>query len=122
MFFGGPAAAAFWQRWFEGDGALENKRDNDPNTGNFVDPFGNKMRVLAVANPKVSHAEFMEGNEQWGKFLADRALKSEGYGLIKVDHANRKHRLECWEWNTNPETGSQFPGWPVDCHFERVSR
>jgi alkaline phosphatase D len=79
------------------------------------------MRVLAVANPKVSHAEFEAGNTQWGKFLADRALKSEGYGLIRVDHASRKFHLECWEWNTDPRSGSQFKGWPVICPFEASS-
>jgi len=117
MCFGGPAGAAFWQRWFEGGGTLENQRNGDPDTGNFVDTFGNKMRVLAVANPKISHRQFEAGNERWGKFLADRELKSEGYGLVRVNHAEQKFVLECWEWNTDPETGRQFAGWPVECPF-----
>ena len=121
MCFGGPAIAAFWQRWFEGGGQLPNQRNGNPNTGNFTDPFGNKMRVLAVANPKITHSEFEEGNTAWGKFLADRNLKSEGYGLVRVDHAAEQFRLECWEWNTDPRTGKQFEGWPVICPFDAVT-
>lgn len=118
LFFAGPASAAFWQRWFEGKGKLANQRNNDPNTGDFIDTFGNKMRVLAVANPKLSHQEFSDGNTSWGKFLADRQLKTEGYGIVKVNHVKRNHTLECWEWDTDPLTGKQFDGWPFVTKFD----
>lgn len=42
------------------------------------------MRVLAVANPKISHQEFAKQNNSWGKFLADRKLKSEGYDISRL--------------------------------------
>lgn len=112
LFFAGPAAAAFWQRWFEGEGKLENKRNNHPNTGNFIDTFGNKMRVLAVANPKLTYAEFKASNKHWGNFVADHRLKSEGYGIVKVDHTKKQYTLECWPWDVDPNTGAQFEGWP----------
>lgn len=112
LFFAGPASAAFWQRWFEPLTPLFNQRNNDKNTGDFTDAFGNKMRVLAAANPKVSHKLFVKQNTTWGKFLADRNLKSESYGIIKINHAKKYYQLECWEWNTNPSTGKQFDGWP----------
>ncbi|HEY8567695.1 MAG TPA: alkaline phosphatase D family protein [Microbulbifer sp.] len=112
LFFAGPAAAAFWQRWFEGNGALENPVDDDPNTGNFTDPFGNNMRVLAVANPKISHADFIDDNTTWGKFVADRNLKSEGYGIVRVNHDQRTYTLECWPWDADPARDNQFAGWP----------
>ena len=119
-FFAGPAAAAFWQRWFEGEGKLNNQYKNGANTGNFIDTFGNKMRVLAVANPKLSHAEFQKGTTvSWGKFLADRKLKSEGYGLIKVNHQMKQYTLECWEHDADPLVDSQFEGWPVKLPFNR---
>jgi len=63
LFFAGPAAAAFWQRWFESDGSLPNSLPNNPNTGDFVDTFGNKMHVMAVANPKIAYADFAAGNQ-----------------------------------------------------------
>ncbi len=113
LFFAGPATAAFWQRWFEGGGKLDNQYKGGANTGNFVDTFGNKMRVLAVSNPKITHAEFEAGNETWGKFIADRDLKSEGYGIIKVRHDTNDFVLENWPWDANPKTGKQFDGWPI---------
>ena len=116
LFFAGPAAAAFWQRWFEGFGQLEAQRNGDPNTGNFVDSFGNKMRVLAVANPKITHADFQDDNATWGKFVADHRLKSEGFGLVNVDHRNREFVMECREWHNN----RQFDGWPVIAGFDEV--
>ncbi|MGD8174479.1 alkaline phosphatase D family protein [Marinimicrobium sp. ARAG 43.8] len=114
LFFSGPAAAAFWQRWFEGYGKLENPRNDDPNTGHFVDTFGNKMRVLAVANPRVSHATFEEGNDSWGKFLFDHRLKSEGYGLVRVNTRKQKVVFECWPWQADPKKDDQFEGWPLE--------
>ncbi|WP_129640753.1 MULTISPECIES: alkaline phosphatase D family protein [Steroidobacteraceae] len=112
LFFAGPAAAAFWQRWFEGRGKLRNRRDDDPDTGDFTDAFGNRMRILAAANPKIPHAEFQRRNRTWGKFLSDSRMKSEGYGLIRVDHRSRTARIECWPWDQDPHSGRQFAGWP----------
>lgn len=121
-FFAGPAAAAFWQRWFEADGKLKNQRNEDPNTGDFVDTFGNKMRVLAVANPKISHAEFDQSSDGWGKFLADHKLKSEGYGIIRVDLENDNFILECWSSSATNGQTKQFDGWPVVHPIFRTSQ
>jgi alkaline phosphatase D len=120
LFFAGPAAAAFWQRWFEGQGKLKNMRNDDPNTGDFIDTFGNKMRVLAVANPKLSYREFADSNKSWGNFLSDHLLKSEGYGIIKVDHKSKEFVLECWSTLANPKTDKQYAGWPVRHPFKRT--
>lgn len=121
LFFAGPAIAAFWQRWFYGWNKLENQRDNNPNTGNFIDSFGNKMRVLAVANPKISYENFSDEkkNNYWGNFLDDRALKSEGYGIVRVNHKMQYFELECWPWDVDPDKGEQFEGWPYVSPFEK---
>ena len=112
-FFAGPAGAAFWQRWFEGEGQLNNKRNNDPNTGDFTDTFGNKMRVLAVANPKVRYSVFKEQvGDSWSNFLSDRNIKSEGYGIVNVDHQSQQFCFECWPYDANPSKDKQFEGWP----------
>jgi alkaline phosphatase D len=118
LFFAGPAAAAFWQRWFEGGNNLRNQFKNNPDSGNFVDSFGNKMRVLAVANPKISYPEFMKSNKNWGMFLADNQLKSEGYGIVKINHQAQQYHLECWPWNAHPSTHKQFLGWPITASFK----
>lgn len=117
VFFAGPAAASFWQRWFEGEGKLDNMRDGDPNTGNFVDCFGNKMRVLAVANPSMPWAEFNAGQVDWRVSTSDRSIPSEGYGIIRVNQKERTAQLECWQRDVDPATGGQFPGWPYLYRF-----
>ena len=118
VFFAGPAAASFWQRWFEGQGTLENQRNGDPNTGNFIDCFGNKMRVLAVANPNMTQADFSAGQVDWYVSTADRSIPSEGYGIVRVNQKDRTASLECWERNTDPATGEHFPGWPYLHRFD----
>ncbi|MFS1438533.1 alkaline phosphatase D family protein [Shewanella sp. 10N.286.48.A6] len=119
LFYAGPAGAAFWQRWFEGLDKLDNQFKNDPNTGDFTDTFGNKMRVFAVANPKVTYDDFkQQTNNSWSNFLADRSLKSEGYGIVKVNHHAEQFEFECWEWDTDPTQGKQFAGWPYIHKFE----
>lgn len=122
VFFAGPAGAAFWQRWFEGEGRLDNSLNGDPNTGNFTDTFNNPMRVLAVANPKLTHAEFEAGNQTWGKFLYDNQLKAEGYGIVKVQHDRGAFLFECWPWDATPQPGAQFSGWPVEVAFAEAGR
>lgn len=112
VFFAGPAAAAFWQRWFEGNNQLPNQRNQDPNTGDFTDSEGNKMRVLAVANPKLSYDDFVANKKGWGMFLGDRSLTSEGYGIVEVDHATNQFSLQCWP-TTESKGGEQYAGWPV---------
>ena len=121
LFFAGPAGAAFWQRWFEGDNKLKNQYNNDPNTGNFIDTFGNKMRVLAVANPKVSYSRYRSQiANNWSCFLSDGKLKSEGYGIVKVNHQKEQFLLECWPWDADPSTEKQFTGWPYHHPFSKT--
>lgn len=120
LFFAGPAAAAFWQRWFESDGSLPNSLPNNPNTGDFIDTYGNKMHVMAVANPQLAYADFAAGNQSWGMFLADNALKTEGYGIVHVNHQQQNFALECWHWNAQPGKNEQFAGWPVIHPFPKT--
>lgn len=120
MQFTSPSGGTFWQRWFEPDEALANARDGLPHTGDWRDAFGNPMRVLAVANPGVTYAAFREHVKPTSQILYDRALKKEGYGVVRVDHASRKFRIECWAWDHDPlqSPDGQFPGWPYDLSFE----
>jgi alkaline phosphatase D len=116
--FTGPAAGSSWQRWFEPARPLANA--GGPHTGDFVDAFGNKVRVLAVANPKVSFREYRRHRPGRSQGLGDRKLKSEGYGIIRVDHQARAFVIECWPWNVDPQApgARQFPGWPHRLRFE----
>lgn len=120
--FTGPAGGSFWQRWFEPAETPPNDAGT-PHTGDFKDAFGNKVRVLAVANPKISFREFRQHIEGRTQSVLDRQLKSEGYGLIRVDREQEVFQIECWPWDENPTTpnAEQFAGWPVEVPFSEVS-
>lgn len=112
--FCGPAGGTLWTRWFEPAGALPNAGAT-PYTGDFRDGFGNKMRVLAVANPAISFAEFRKHRKGRGQGIGDRALKSEGYGIVDVDLQAGTYTLNCWRYDVNPAASGakQYAGWPI---------
>lgn len=122
VFFAGPAGAAFWQRWFEGRGQLDHPYNDNPDTGNFIDCFGNKMRVMAVANPKMTHTDFLNAKQGWGYFVGDSDLKREGYGIVSVDHAAQSFTFECWSWDAVIGQDPQFAGWPIRISFDKAGR
>src|SRR5690606_7050663 len=73
-------------------------------TGNFLDGFGNKMTVHAVANP-----------HETGKkpaLIYDRAT---GYGMVTFDKQDRTMKMECWPRYVDPEKepNGQYRGWPI---------
>lgn len=120
--FTSPSGGTFWQRWFEPSAEQPNPRGALPYTGDWRDAFGNPLRVLAVANPAISYADYRKHVKGRSQILYDRKLKREGYGVVRVDHAAASYAIECWEWNKNPitEPESQFPGWPFVLPFSEV--
>ena len=120
--FTGPAAGSSWQRWFEPAHPLPNAM-GQPNTGDFKDAFGNKVRVLAVANPKITFKEYRKYIKGRGQGLGDRRLKSEGYGIITVNRKAQEFLIECWPWNVDPNAphAQQFAGWPFRLRFDDVA-
>lgn len=104
--FTGPAVGSSWQRWWEPPELVKD----------WTDAFGNKVRVLAVANPKISFAEYRKHIKGRGQGLGDRRLKSEGYGIVRVNRKSQDVVIECWPWNVDPTAAAgeqQFDGWPV---------
>ncbi len=112
--FCGPAGASSFQRWWE-PAPL-------PEDGDFVDGFGNSIRVIAIANPKVSFRRYRNFKGTRGQGLGDRQLKSEGYGIVRVDRVAKEFVLECWPHDVDPKLSSarQFSGWPVRIKFDKV--
>ena len=113
--FVAPAAGSAWQRWFEPAGGLPNPAGT-PHTGDFTDAYGNRMRVLAVANPRLTEAAFRAAKRGRNAELGDRRRNREGYGLVRVDKAGRQFVIECWPWDGGP----QFDGWPYRLPFPEV--
>jgi alkaline phosphatase D len=118
--FASPGGGTSFQRWFEPAEQLPNGTGH-PHTGDFTDGYGNRLRVLAVANPNVTFAEYRTGYAT-GQGLGDRELKREGYGIARVDPKAREFVLECWPWDVDPRaTGAaQFAGWPVRVRFDEA--
>lgn len=90
-----PSIANIWpRRWMPNGGPL----------GEFEDPFGSRIKVLAVANP-VQRGEVPHP-------LFDRVT---GYGIVRFQPDGRKI-VECWpRWVADPTApnAEQYPGWPV---------
>ncbi len=70
-----------------------------PWTGDYRDGFGNRITMLAYANPED---------------LQDERQRADGYGLVRFDRSNRRITFECW-----PRFGErQFAGWPITVRSE----
>ena len=100
-----PSIANTWpRRWYPATPG-ESRAPGAPRyTGRFLDGFGNRLTVVAVANPVASGHEPAR--------LHDRAP---GYGIVRFRKASRTIVLECWPRWVDPleRDARQYPGWPV---------
>ena len=71
-----------------------------PWTGDFHDGLGNKISMLAYANPPD---------------IADERQRADGYGIARFDKKKRTITFECWPRFSDVKQGdkAQFPGWPI---------
>jgi hypothetical protein len=71
-----------------------------PWTGDYHDGLGNKISMLAYANPEN---------------IGDQKKRADGYGLVRFNKKNRTVTFECWPRFSDARQGSQvqFPGWPI---------
>ncbi|MCD4731574.1 MAG: alkaline phosphatase D family protein, partial [Bacteroidales bacterium] len=98
-----PSISNVWpRRWFPATGGKNKAKDVPKYTGDFTDGFGNKMSVYAVSNPIYT-------GEKPSR-LYDRAT---GYGIVRFNKTTRDITVECWPRQENPETESQYQGWPI---------
>jgi hypothetical protein len=77
-----------------------------PWTGDFKDGLGNKISMMAYANPP------NRGNEK---------ERGDGYGVVRFNKKNRTIRFECWPRFSDAKDGEkgQFPGWPITVSMEK---
>jgi hypothetical protein len=66
-----------------------------PWTGDYLDGLGNRVSMLAYANPDD---------------LQDERRRADGYGLVRFDKESERITFECWPRFSE---GEQFPGWPI---------
>ncbi len=76
-----------------------------PWTGDFKDGLGNKLSMMAYANPENPD---------------DEKQRADGYGVVRFNKAARTVKFECWPRFSNARDGEkgQFPGWPVTVSME----
>jgi alkaline phosphatase D len=94
----------FPRRWFPKEAGKNRIPGHPKNTGDFFDGFGNRITVLAVANPVVTGLTPSR--------LYDRAA---GYGIIKFNKNTREIELANWPRQTDPSLDGAKPyeGWPL---------
>ncbi|MFN0129389.1 MAG: hypothetical protein ACKV19_22205 [Verrucomicrobiales bacterium] len=76
-----------------------------PWTGDFHDGLGNKLSMLAYANPPA---------------IAYEKQRADGYGIARFRKAKRTITFECWPRFADAKRGdkAQFPGWPITVAME----
>ena len=82
-----------------------------PWTGDYLDGLGNKITMLAYANPKYA---------TMGELRKNRTSRADGYGLVRFNKSNNKVTFECWPRFCDVRKGDsvQFPGWPISFQME----
>ncbi len=111
--FSPPAIASVYSRWFRPDDVDEISIKNPPehglpNTGEYIDAFGNLNYMYAVGNP----GDFDRSKSHRYELEHARAA---GFGMIIFDNEERTIEIECWRFLAdvaNPQPDDQFPGWP----------
>lgn len=105
-----PSIANIWpRRWFPPEGGANRAEGAPRYTGDYLDGFGNRMTVWAVANPVDAGVQ--------PKALYDR---TPGLGIIRMDTRQRTVRFEAWPRWTDPDDADapQYSDWPVAFHQE----
>jgi len=104
-----PSIANLYLRWWA---PLQEGRNRPPGAppwlGRFYDPLGNKITMLAVANP---------GPRENHDRLTTRAA---GFGVVRFNKENRTITIECWprEVDVSAPGARQYAGWPITIRQE----
>lgn len=100
-----PAISSIWpRRWWpphRGENPLPRKK----NTGDYFDAFGNRLTILATANPARYPGPGLEG-------LRYRVT---GYSILHCNRATRQTTVTQWPRWVDPSAPSARPydGWPI---------
>ena len=75
-----------------------------PWTGDYLDGLGNKINMMAYANPPNRN---------------DEKQRADGFGVARFNKAKRTVTFEAWPRFANVEEGdqAQFPGWPITVNY-----
>ncbi|MCA9141056.1 MAG: hypothetical protein KDB00_30005, partial [Planctomycetales bacterium] len=75
-----------------------------PWTGDFLDGLGNKIHMMAYANPPDRNVE---------------TKRADGFGIARFNKLTRQVTFECWPRFASVDNGdgAQFPGWPITVNY-----
>ncbi|MFK7767185.1 MAG: metallophosphoesterase family protein [Mariniblastus sp.] len=92
--------------WPEDEKAGPNPIANSPLpwTGDYLDGLGNKISMMAYANPP---------NRQ------DEKQRGDGFGVVRFNKKTQKITIECWPRFADVADGdkAQFAGWPITIDY-----
>jgi hypothetical protein len=93
----------WWHPWDEKAGSNPRTGSALPWTGDFLDGLGNRISMLAYANPTD---------------IKDERQRADGYGLVRFSKSKQTVTFECWPRFSDAKQGNQaqFPGWPITVH------
>ncbi|WP_394175421.1 alkaline phosphatase D family protein [Thalassotalea litorea] len=106
-----PAIAVGWQRWWRPDDIGLNYANRPqhgmPNTGEYLDSFGNKNYIYAIGDPEVSRSKnrYVMAHE-----------KCSGFGFITFDKEDMTYKMDAYKFMidaTDGKASNQFEGWPL---------
>jgi hypothetical protein len=94
----------WWHPLDEKPGANPVAGSSLPWTGNYLDGLGNRITMLAYANPPN---------------IQDERQRADGYGIARFDRQTRRITFECWPRFPGADgRREQFPGWPISFAME----
>lgn len=100
-----PAISSIWPRRWWPPHPGRNALPGTGNTGDYHDAFGNRLTILATANPARYPGPGLEGLR----------LRATGYSILTCDRATRKITIALWPRWVDPAAPNArpFEGWPI---------
>jgi hypothetical protein len=92
--------ARWWHPKDDRAGARPVAKSPLPWTGDYIDGLGNRIFMMAYANPED---------------IADEKKRADGYGLVRFNKRSHEVTFECWPRFSQ---GEQFPGWPITVRID----
>jgi len=103
-----PAISNIWpRRWYPPEAGANRSPGSPYYTGEFLDGFGNRITVHAVANPM-----------KFGAAPATLHDRAPGYGIVEIDRATRQITLTNWPRHADVSKldAKPYAGWPITMH------
>ena len=114
MAFTSPALVnTIYGRWWwpknEKPGGGKTVKSALPWVGDYEDGLGNKITMLAYANPELLDMKVIRED-------SSRENRGDGYGLVRIHKKTGKIVFECWPRFSDISRGdaAQYPGWPLE--------